>query len=521
MPRPIAVSYRNIDALDNMGGSIIINDFSGGLNTTDSNELLQDNEAIIRKSWSNNSRGAIEKVNGYTKMNSTLIGAKPIRGLFRYDVSAGTKKLLAVCNGGLYYSDDDGVTFTQEAGSVALTETVFCSGVNYNDLFFLTNKSNNLYTYTADTLTVCAAGDAPGQPCRILLKRSDRRLIAFDNDTNGSTLYFSKVDPTGASGDDFSAANDAGSIAIDGAKSERLTGGMTYGAVDIIFKDYAAFKIWGYPSPQVLRMSGSPGCNAPQSVAQGDGLGFHLAHDGVWMFDGNKFLKISDPIEDLIDGINSSYIQNAFGVYRNGYYWLFYTKSGQTTNQKCVVYDVAMSNPYIGKNVWYERDNLAMNCPVVFTGTGDDNELYAGTSANTGFVYRLDYSATDDDAGSNISATYQTKYYNAGMPHLVKRFSKVHITYYHAKGDLYVYWYTSKGAVMGDFTLPLTQTGAVLGSFVLGTDKLSEASENTHTERLPDTAIGKDISLKFYHNDKGARPIIRNVEVEWEALFIE
>ena|SRR3990167_4102493 len=510
-----------IDQLDNASSSIIINRMDGGLNTESSNELLKDSEAIIRSNWSTDSRGSIIKVNGHTKKNSSAIASKPIRGLFRVYQSSGTKHLLAICNGTLYYSTDDGVTFTAATTGTGLTETVFNSGVNYNNLFFFTNATDNLKLYTVGTTTMSTPAGVTTDPCRILLKRADRRMIALVNAVNGSTLYFSKVDPTGAAADDWSATSDAGSIAIDGAKSEPLTGGHTFGPVDIIFKSYAAFRVWGYPAPQAQRMQGSPGCAAPQSCAQGDGLGFHLAHDGVWMFDGNKFIKISTPIEDIIDDINPTYIHNAFGVYRDGLYWLFYTLTGQTVNTKCIVYDVEFSNPYTGKNIWYQRDGLSMNCPVIFNGDGDDNEIYAGTSADSGFVYRLDFSSTGADVTTNIEAIYQTKYFNAKLPHVVKRFAKVHITYFLAKGTINVRWYVNRGLMTGSFDLDVTQSGTALGTFLLGTDVLGSDTEATHTERLPETAIGKDISLKFTHDNTGSAPIIRNIEIEWEALYSE
>ena len=517
---------RSLDTLDNAQGVISISDYSGGVNTTESNELLKDNEAIIRKNWGNDNVGSIKKVTGHTKKNATLLGAKPVRGLFRVYQSNGTKHLLAICNGASFYSTDGGTTFAAVTSGTGLTETVFNSGVNYNNLFFFTNATDNLKLYTPGTTTMSTPSGVPTDPCRILLKRSDRRLLALVNSVNGSTLYFSKVDPTGAAADDWSAANDAGSIAIDGALSEPLTGGMTFGAVDIILKSYAAFRVWGYPTPQAQRMPGSPGCAAPQSVAQGDGLGFHLGHDGVWMFDGNKFIKISFPIEDIIDNINPSYIQNAFGVYREGLYWLFYTPSGATTNTKCIIYDVTFSNPYTGKNVWFEREALSMNCPVVFNGEGDDNELYAGASGSTGFVYRLDFSSAGADVTSDIEAIYQTKYFNGGKPtdpisHIVKRFSKIHITYFQPTATTNVRWYTNRGLTSGSFNLPATQTGVVLGVFILGTDSLAENVERTHTERLPDTAIGKDISLKFTNEGQGSPSIIRNCSIEFETLYSE
>lgn len=509
----------NIDRLDNASELYLLNRFDGGFNDTYSNEVLRDEESIVRQNWGNDENGSLVKVNGYTKANSTTMGAKPVRGLFRCYESDGTKKLLALCNGKLFYSDDD-AAFTQEGNSTAYTETDYFTGVNYNDKFFLTGKTENLHVYDPAADTSAAATDQPTDPCQILLKRADRRLLAFVNAVNGSTLYYSKIDPTGAAADDWSASNDAGSIAIDGAKSEPLRGGMTFASIDIIFKDYAAFKVWGYPAPQAERMPGSPGCAAPYSVSQGEGLGFHLAHDGVWLWDGNLFIKISDPIKTTIDAISSTYVQNAFGIYRDGYYWLFYTTSGDTVNKSCIVYDVKHSNPYDNKNIWFNRTNMEMNCPVIFSGAGDDNEIYAGVSADTGFVYRLDYSATGADDTSNIVAINQSKYFHFGFPNLVKRFKAIRIKYYLLSGEITFNWYTNRGVKTGNYS-GATAGGTKLGSFQLDVDTLAGGLTAYHEEKLTDNCTGKDLSIKVTNNATGTAPKIEEIEVEWEALYYE
>ena len=510
---------QQIDQLENVGDTLDIKDFSGGLNDTASNEILKDSESIIRKNWANTTTGALEKVNGFTKKNSTKLADAAVHGLFRCYESDLTRKLLAICNGGLYFSNNEGTTFTQEGNSTAYNTSDFFVGVNYNDKFFFTGPNNNVHVFDPSTDTSAAATNQPTDACRILLKRADRRLIALVNTTNGSTLYYSKTDPTGAAADDWSASNDAGSIAIDGAKSEPLSGGLTFGAIDIIFKDYAAFKVWGYPNPEVTRMPGSPGCAAPYSPAQGDGLGFFLAHDGVWMWDGNKFINISDrKIETIISDIASSTIKNAFGVYRKGQYWLFYTKSGDTVNKNCIIYDVNLSNPYIGHNIWFERTDLEMNCPVIFNGVNDDNEIYAGDSASTGFVYHLDFSAGGDDNGANINAINQTKFFDMGYPFLVKRFVGIRIKYYMTVNTLTFDWEVDRGVTTGDFS-GSTAGGTKLGSFVLDVDTLAGGNVAFHYENLPDNCVGKDFSLKTTSNSTGEAPRIEAVQIIYEALY--
>ncbi len=510
----------SINTLDNQGGSKKLTDYGGGLNTADSNEVLRDNEAIVRQNWSNVEKGALKRVNGFTKKNSTAIDSAAIRGLFRVYQANGTRKLLAIVNTKLYFSDNDGTNFSAATGGTGLSATKFNTGVNFNDLFFFSNDTNNLQHYTPGTNTMAAATSQPNDPCEIILKKVDKRMLALVNTINSSTLYFTKIAPNGTDANDWSKVNDAGSIAIDGSKSEALTGGMTFGAVDIIFKDKFAFKVWGYPNPISIKLAGSPGCAAPRSVAQGDGLGFFLGHDAIWMYDGNKFIEISKPIQPIVDAINPSQVRNAFGVYRKGLYRLFYTKTGQTTNQSVIIYDVKNSRPYQGINIWYERPGQAMNCPVIFKGRGDANEIYAGDSSATGFVYRLDFAADGGDNTNNIQAVHQTKYFDMGFPHLVKRFTKIHFKYFSAIETITVEWFTNRGATTGSFTIPVTQTGVKLDTFLLDTDTLASTVESSATQRLPDNAVGKDISIKITHNAKGTSSIIRDIEIEWEALFI-
>jgi len=513
--------YVGVDAIENIRGSILIDEFDGGLNTKHSNESLRDSEAIIRQNWSNDERGAITKVNGFTKANSSkTMGANPVRGLFRCYTSAGTRKLLAVCDGKLFYSDDD-AAFTQEGNTTAITETEFNAFVNYNDKVFMTNATDNIIVYSPATDTAAAATDAPTDACKIILKRTDRRLIALNNDVNGSTLYYSKIDPTGAADNDWSATNDAGSMAIDGALSEKIVGGATFGSVDIVFKDYAAFQVWGYPTPQAIKLPGSPGCAAPYSVAQGDGLCFHLAHDGVYLYDGNKFILISDNIESIIDSISPAYAKNAFGIYRDGLYWLFYTASGDIVNKNCVVYDAIHSNSYVGQNLWYSRVGLEVNCPTVFQGPLDDNQLYAGGSASAGFVYRLDYSASGADDIANITSIYQTKYFDGGYSNMVKRFTKILVTFYLNTGSLTFNWYVNRGLTTGNYSGITGSTGTPLGSFILDTSTLGGILDTTSIALLDDTAIGKNISLKITNTAIGTAPVVRKIEVFWEGLYYE
>ena len=134
-------------------------------------------------------------------------------------------------------------------------------------------------------------------------------------------------------------------------------------------------------------------------------------------------------------------------------------------------------------------------------------------------MYRLDYSSTGADDTSDITGIYQTKYFDFDFPNLIKRIAKVKIRYYSAEGTLLVNWYTNRGNTTDSYSVATETTGTALGSFILGTSKLAGETETVVSTRLPDTAIGTDFSLKFTHTDSGVRPIIRSVEIWWDALY--
>ena len=490
--------HTQLDAVENQGDQKVINIF-GGLNTSISNDLLQDSDAIIRKNWGGDETGALTKVAGYTKKNSTKLADAPVRGLFRVYKSSGSDELLAICNGVVSYSDNEGTSFTGATNGTGLSATDFYTGVNYNDLFFFTSPTNNLYHFTPATNTVAASTDQPTWGCKILLKRADRRMVALVNSSYGSTLSFSKVNPTGTAADDWSATADAGTIAIEGVKSDPLTGGATLGAYDLIFKDYTAFKVWDYPNVKSKKITGAPGCIAPYSVVEGGGYVFFLAKDGIYQWDGAGFEKLSEPVKSIIMNIPKAYKANTWGAYRNGLLYIYYTPNGATTNTGCLIYDVLNSNPYNKQFIWYERADWAMNCPLVLSGTGDDNEIYAGDSASTGFVYRLENGTTDNTG--NITSIWQSKYHDMKLSNVVKYFAKLYIEYYNTSGTFTVNWYTDRGSTTGSYTITGTGGNAI------------------DVKGLPPEAKGTDFSVKITHVGSSTAPVIRSVSISWEALY--
>ena len=128
---------------------IDIPNIGGGRNTKDSNTLIADNEAVDIENFDFTERGALKKVPGSKKLNSTAIANYPVTGLYEAIKSDGTSHLLAFCGTGIYRSTDGGATFTLlKSGFTANTK--WCC-LTYADNVIMLNgvDTNQIYDFNA------------------------------------------------------------------------------------------------------------------------------------------------------------------------------------------------------------------------------------------------------------------------------------------------------------------------------------------------------------------------------------
>lgn len=93
--------------------NVTYTDFSGGYNIKDAAHLVKNNQCI---KGSQNAEytdiGTIQKRKGIERYNVTRIAASKIEAAYRFYKDDGTKKLLVICNGGLYVGNDLTGTFS-------------------------------------------------------------------------------------------------------------------------------------------------------------------------------------------------------------------------------------------------------------------------------------------------------------------------------------------------------------------------------------------------------------------------
>jgi len=163
-----------------------------------------------------------------------------------------------------------------------------------------------------------------------------------------------------------------------------------------------------------LRLSANIGIAAPMSlisieagVPVFDSIKVVLAwiyYDGLWMFDGVKWWKISSPDIDTFfdpdheDYINPSYIDQCYGVYdfeTQCAYWVVYSGSSQTTPNKVIVLHFP--------TMWYGIYSYGTEIASLISAINNRYYLCGGGNA-CGKFYKLNHGDQDLDSSGNAKA---------------------------------------------------------------------------------------------------------------------
>jgi hypothetical protein len=170
-----------------------------------------------------------------------------------------------------------------------------------------------------------------------------------------------------------------------------VTGLAPVGGGIAVFNEEATFMITGEPpNTYQNRVSAEVGCAAHRTIAVAGDTAFFLAskEQGVYMFNGSKFTKISDAIADNIARIVHE--KYAHAVVFDNKYMLFCddADSEYPYNDTVYVYDLRLSN-------WTKYKGIYADAAIV-RRFADHDQLLIGTSKDEGLVYEM-FVGWDDD----------------------------------------------------------------------------------------------------------------------------
>lgn len=369
-----------------------------GLNNRDASIHIDDNQASDLLNVHFDNRGAITKRNGYTALNATAIDGNPIKSLFTYYKSDGTRKLLAA-SGTSVYDVTNGTPTAIKTGLNGNGQR-FTAATFYDKLYLLNgNTTDGLMKY--DGTNFATVTGAPNG--KYVVTHKNRLYIAGDP-ANPSRLYMSDLGQP----ETWPSLN---FIDINTNDGDAITGIAEHLDALVIFKERSVHVLRG-TGPQnysILDSHQSHGTVSHWSIAQVLNQLVYLGRDGVYAYDGKAVHLISDLIRGSVLGLSDhppwqqTYLVNACATEYKNKYWLSVTEgNGQTLNNRVYVYD------YLHK-AWTRYD-LSVSCFSLFQ-TSTSFGLYSG-DVTQGFVYHQDTGNSDN--GANIYAFLQTKDFDFG-----------------------------------------------------------------------------------------------------------
>lgn len=465
----------------------------GGLVGTRDQVDIDPSQLIVARNVSFEGR-TLSKEGGAAKYNTTVIsGAPSVIGGWDWWPSDGTQRMVVVLSDGSIKKDSGPGTFgTTLVSGLTVTEVmpVFVEGgkegAALNRKLFIFTGKNAVQVLAADgattsnLLTPPADWTGANQPSWGLIHEG--RLMGGGNLNDPHRLYYS----TSTSHEDFTGAG-SGSFAIYPGEGERIVGAMSFKGLVILWKYPVGIYVLDTTDPnianwKVKRLSRAVGGVSPQGAIEVDNdvifmdatANFHLLSAVQEFGDAAASnITIKNDIYTFIQrNFNLSRLRFAHGVYYSAKREAHFAVSGSSASMNNVRFVIDFnrhdtirfrySDRDVCESMWLRKDATTIQRLV----SGDDE----------GFVWLLDQAAKSKD-GLGYAGAWQTPYmdFNWVDPRFgtVRKIGQFLECVAEPKGNwnltVTVLW---DGEAVQNVTFNMGVTGAVLGSFVLGTDML-------------------------------------------------
>ncbi|MDI6788027.1 MAG: hypothetical protein QME51_06625 [Planctomycetota bacterium] len=488
-----------------------IMNLTAGLATKIGRWLIGDNQ-VFQCQDADTTKGGIRKQSGTSKLTATAIGATPVKTIYRvYQNNAGNTRIFLAASGTQLWKYNTG-TSAFDSIKTGLTNNLRWSMVWWNGNVYMTNGTDAEQKYD---LTTVSAMTGPAVKCKEFFVWNDR-MWACGEATNPNRVYFSA----------FSNAESWGSTDYLAVPENSVNGkavgfGTITGRLAVFCEDSISL-IYGTDlySFIVRTTEKKVGCVAPKTIKNLNGLLFFLGRDGVYAYNGVRAIKVSKIIQTTIDDINTTYIQNAVAEVQGDKYVLSYTSTaaGGTTNNRTLILDTSAGEALVEDiyGSWQGPLTVGFDSFSVWDGAGDANELYGGSAASDGFVYKM-FTGTDY-AGSNIDMDLITKDIDFGDASIIKYFKRATVIA-EVEGNYdvtvsYAIDHNSSWTTLA--TINLAASGVKRGDF-----ESSTVTRNVivYPAVFQGNTAGYYIRLRIRQNGTGCTAIIREIKLEAESAM--
>ena len=455
---------------------VFFDDFTGGLNNTDSRQNLLPNETPDCMDVVFNARGGFATRRGYrTTTSSSILSGGYIGGQF----SASTEVLWGIDSGGGLWTWD-GATLTDVTTSSAADSSRTVRGVAWDDRLYFANWLNsgsllmrfwNGSAFTSLTNTANDNYTSPTQanaPLARLIAKHSGHMFWADTVESGtryrSRLRFSHpLQPR-----DFATA-DYFDIEPDD-QTNQITALVPFRDHMLIFKQRGVFALYGYDKSTfvVERISTQAGAFSQEQVATNASVCYWWSTDGnLYAYNGSGIAPLGDRIKTVVvDGTVQAGHADHRVIWGDNCVWLVLkTNAG---GRLTFMYD-----PSVGKKGAWTQFSFTPSS-LFWWRKNDGSSQIVFIKPSTGRLYDLGSAAQeqDDDGGVStpIAAYYKTAWFTAKDTALKKRWRRPTVTVAandNCQLNVDVYHDFDESGASRTLTLPIVSAG---GDMVWGDD---------------------------------------------------
>jgi len=387
--------------------SVSYNKLGGGLNSTAGPLGLEDNEASELQNVDFDKFGSILQRNGYTCLNTSAITNTPNSdGLywFEYDSSGTTTRFaINVADGKIFKMDALDGTWDDITGGLTITADNHCDFETFVNTLMVTNGTDPPWIWTgsgnATTMTVPTGLTDARFNCQFQ-NYAFLGNVQVSGTWHRSRFYWSDIK-------DITTWGSTHFIDVSVNDGQEITGLKVLGDRMIVFKTRSIHQVLFTGDRDipfiVYKTNSSVGCVAPWTIQEVENGLMFVSYDGIYYFDGNNSVKVSNKINTTFLGLNRTKIEESVSLYQRdkNRYWLATANSGSSTNDLVIVWD-SFNNAFS----LYEAINAS--AMAIFVVNGVDERPYFGDYG--GFVYRADDDSVADDYPSNTQTAIDSYY---------------------------------------------------------------------------------------------------------------
>ncbi len=411
---------------------------------------------------------------------------------FEYTTSgATTRHAVAVMGGKLWKMDDLDGTWDDITGALTITRDNHVSFVNFNNMVYMVNGEDTPFKWNGT-----GNGSTNTLPTNIT---KPKYVALFEN-----YLFYLNVTLSGALASsriywsdlaDGTAFTDTSFIDIAKNDGQQITGGKVLSDRLVIYKERSIYNLFFTGDSTipfiVTKSNSSVGCIAPFSIQEVNNGHVFLSTDGLYYYDGNNSFKVSDKITTTLDGYNTTQFGQARSLVQKNKnrYWLTLPSSGQTKNDKVIVWDFF-------NNAFSIYDGFDPSSMATFYVSGIEERPYFFDYK--GFAYQADTGS--DDYPLNVQTAINAYYWTNWKSYqdVINKKALPHATIYFQNSNSileFAYSYDFESGEEFSQTFSLATSTDVYDTGVYGT--ATYAGSGGAVKRRDLTGRGRVVRVKF------------------------